>query len=80
MMSDINLQLSNMRRTLGQVNGKGKQALQMFVKGAMGPKFAKGLLGSLLIKLETILKKNIILLSEVETASRLSFELKTLLH
>ncbi|KAI7966401.1 hypothetical protein MJO29_002149 [Puccinia striiformis f. sp. tritici] len=78
-----------MRRTLGQVNGKGKQALQMFVKGyllissrlkAMGPKFAKGLLGSLLIKLETILKKNIILLSEVETASRLSFELKTLLH
>ncbi|POV95093.1 hypothetical protein PSHT_15852 [Puccinia striiformis] len=55
MMSDINLQLSNMRRTLGQVNGKGKQALQMFVKGyllissrlkPMGPKFAKGLLDS----------------------------------
>ncbi|KAH9446002.1 hypothetical protein Pst134EB_023823 [Puccinia striiformis f. sp. tritici] len=80
MMSDIHLQLSNMRGTLGQVNGKGKQALQMFVEGPMGPKFAKGLLGSLLIQLETILKKNIIFLSEVETASKLSFEFKTLLH
>ncbi|POW12579.1 hypothetical protein PSTT_04219, partial [Puccinia striiformis] len=65
MMSDINLQLSNMRRTLGQVNGPGKQALQMFVEGPMGPKFAKGLLGSLLIQLGTILKKNIMFLSKI---------------
>ncbi|POV94660.1 hypothetical protein PSHT_16085, partial [Puccinia striiformis] len=33
MISDINLQLSNIQRNLGRVNGKGKQTLHMFTDG-----------------------------------------------
>ncbi|POW12297.1 hypothetical protein PSTT_04656, partial [Puccinia striiformis] len=89
MISDINLQLSNIQRNLGRVNGKGKQTLHMFVEGYLlvstglkniESKFPEGLLEKLVDSLEEILKRNVEFLSEVEIAFKFTFELKALLY
>ncbi|POW10042.1 hypothetical protein PSHT_08998 [Puccinia striiformis] len=89
MISDINLQLLNIQRNLGRVNGKGKQTLHMFVEGYLlvstglkniESKFPEGLLEKLVDSLEEILKRNVEFLSEVEIAFKFTFELKALLY
>ncbi|POV95293.1 hypothetical protein PSTT_16326 [Puccinia striiformis] len=84
MISDINLQLLNIQRNLGRVNGKGKQTLHitfwsLLVSKISNQNFLKDSWKNSWT-LEEILKRNVEFLSEVDIAFKFTFEFKALLY